>query len=261
MNGNNLQNQTAIITGASGGIGRAIATEMAHFGTNLVLAARRERPLQLVAEELKGLGSKALVVPTDVTRRDQVRDLVAVAIAHLGRVDILVASAGQYVQRRVLELTRHDLDRSMSVNFDGAFYSTMAVLPHMLARQSGHIVFISSLDAKKAIPIDAPYVAAKCALTGMAEVMRQELHGTGVHITTVFPGRIDTAMLAHLDMPWVSPKCPPKTVARAVIRGIRQRKLEVVVPRSMLLWLFLNVLSPRFTDWFARAFHLEGQLA
>lgn len=253
-----LSEQVAIVTGASSGIGRATALALAREGAHVALAARTEAALQEVAQAIHALGQEALVVPTDVTHQAQVEQLIAQTVERWGRVDILVANAGQYVRRRVVELTTADLERSMAVNFYGAVYSILAVLPHMLARGSGHLVLVTSLDGKRGMPSEGPYVAAKFALSGFGEVTRQELRGSGVHVTTVFPGRVDTPLIDDLKVPRISPKFPPEMVARAIIRGIYKRKAEVIVPGFYILLVLVNILSPRLTDWFVRVAHLEG---
>jgi NADP-dependent 3-hydroxy acid dehydrogenase YdfG len=253
-----LLDKIAIVTGASSGIGRATALALACEGARVALAARSEAALQEVAQAIRAQGREALVVPTDVTQREQVERLVAETLARWGRVDILVANAGQYVRCCATELTVADLERAMAVNFYGAVYGVLAVLPHMLARQSGHLVLVSSVDGKKGLPIDTPYVSAKFALTGFGEVLRQELRGAGVYVTTVFPGRIDTPLLDGMRVPWISPKYPPEMVARAIVGGIRRRKPEVIVPGFYRLFVILNAVSPRLADWFVRVSHLEG---
>jgi NADP-dependent 3-hydroxy acid dehydrogenase YdfG len=253
-----LLDKIAIVTGASSGIGRATALALAREGARVALAARNEAALQEVARAIQAQGREASVVPTDVTQREQVERLVAETLARWGRVDIFVANAGQYVRRRVAELTVADVERAMAVNFYGALYGVLAVLPHMLARQSGHLVLVSSMDGKKGLPIDAPYVSAKFALAGFGEVMRQELHGTGVYVTTVFPGRVDTPMIGDLEVPWISPKLSSEMAARAIVGGIRRRKPEVIVPGFYRLFVILNAVSPRLADWFVRVSHLEG---
>jgi NADP-dependent 3-hydroxy acid dehydrogenase YdfG len=253
-----LSNKVAIVTGASSGIGRATALALAREGAHVTLAARTEAALQEVAQTIQALGQEALVVPTDVTQQAQVEQLIAWTIERWSRVDILVANAGQYVRRRVVEMRAADLERSMAVNFYGAVYGVLAVLPHMLARGSGHLVFVNSLDGKRGLPSEAPYVAAKFALSGFGESMRQELWGSGIHVTTIFPGRIDTPLIDNLKVPPISPKFPPEMVARAVLRGIHRRKVEVIVPGFYTLLVLINILSPRLTDWFVRVAHLEG---
>jgi NADP-dependent 3-hydroxy acid dehydrogenase YdfG len=253
-----LYDKIAIVTGASSGIGRVTALALAGEGAHVALGARNEAALQEVAQAIRALGREALVVPTDVTQQEQVERLVAETLARWGRVDIFIANAGQYVRCRVTELTVAHVERSMAVNFYGALYGVLAVLPHMLARRSGHLVLVSSVDGRKGLPIDAPYVSAKFALAGLGEVMRQELRATGVHVTTVFPGRIDTPLLDGMRVPWISPKYAPEMVARAIVRGIRRCQPEVIVPAFYRWFVILGALSPRLSDWFVRVSHLEG---
>lgn len=253
-----LTNKVAIITGASSGIGKATAIRLAQAGASIVLAARREDALEAIAHEIIGIGVQALVVPTDVTDQKQTEALVEKSIHHFKKVDIFIANAGEYVRGPITSLTKADFEHSFAVNFYGTLYGVLSVLPYMLEHKSGHIVVVSSLDAKKGLPLDGPYAAAKFAITGFAEVMRQELHGTGVHVTTIFPGRIDTPMIENLKVPWISRKVPSEIVARAIIRGIQHRKAEVIVPLLQAPYGYLNALFPRFMDWIVRAFHLQG---
>lgn len=253
-----FRHAVAVVTGASSGIGKATALALAREGARVVLAARRRAPLEQVAEAVAALGGEALVVPTDVSQREQVEHLIDHTLETWGRVDILVANAGIYVRSPIREMRIEDLERSMAVNFYGTVYAVMAVLPHMLEQKSGHIVLVTSMDAKKGIPPDAPYVAAKFAASGFGDVLRQELHGTGVHATVVFPGRVDTPLIENLTVPWISAKIPPEAVARAILKGIRKRSPEVIVPWQARLLVFANTLSPRLADWAVRYFHLEG---
>jgi NADP-dependent 3-hydroxy acid dehydrogenase YdfG len=258
MSKKNVRDKVAIITGASSGIGKATAIRLAQSGASIVLAARRKDALEAIAQEIKEMGANTLVVPTDVTDQGQAEALVAKTIYHWKKVDIFIANAGEYVRGPVTSLTKADFEHSFAVNFYGTLYGILSVLPHMLERRSGHIVVVSSLDAKKGLPLDGPYAAAKFAITGFAEVMRQELHGTGVHVTTILPGRIDTPMIENLKVPWISRKVSPEIVARAIIRGIERRKAEVIVPFLQAPYGYLNALFPRFMDWIVRAFHLQG---
>ncbi len=250
--------QVVVITGASSGIGRATALAFAREGGRVVLAARRASALDAVAQEVKALGGEALAVPTDVTDRQQVERLVDHALQTWGQVDVFIANAGAYIRKPIRELQVEEIERAMAVNFYGAVYGVLAVLPHMLERRRGHIVLVTSMDGKKGIPPDAPYVAAKFALSGFGDVLRQELHGTGVGVTIVFPGRVDTPLIANLKVPWISAKIPPEAVAEAILRGIRRRQPEVIVPWQARLLIYAHTLSPRLADWAVRFFHLEG---
>jgi len=257
-----LHGKVAVITGASSGIGRATAVTLAEKGSRLALAARNAAALQKVAREIEGLGGEALVVPTDVTHQDQVVNLVARTLARWERIDILVANAGDYVRCPIVELTVGEVERSMAVNFYGVLYSILAVLPHMLKQGSGHLVMVNSMDGRVGLPLDAPYVAAKFALGGFGEVLRRELYGTGIGVTTVFPGRVDSPMIAGLKVPWVTAKTPPSHVARAIARAIRRGQPQVILPFRTRALDFLNGLtnnlSPRLGDWVVRWLHLEG---
>jgi NADP-dependent 3-hydroxy acid dehydrogenase YdfG len=254
-----MPDKIAIVTGASSGIGRATALALAGEGAHVALAARNATALHEVAQAIRALGQEALAVPTDVIHQDQVERLVTETLSRWKRVDILMANAGAYVRCPIPDLTVAEVERSMAVNFYGALYAILAVLPHMLNQKSGHLVLVSSMDAKKGLPLDAPYVAAKFALAGFGEVLRQELYGSGVQVITVFPGRVDTPMIATLQVPWISAKIPPEAVARAIVRAIHQRQPEVIVPLQARALVYLNTLSPRLGDWIARLFHLEGQ--
>jgi NAD(P)-dependent dehydrogenase (short-subunit alcohol dehydrogenase family) len=250
--------QVAVITGASSGIGRAIALALARQGAHVALAARREASLEELAQEVRAMGRQALVVPTDVTSQEQVERLVRLTIERWGRVDVLVASAGQYIRCPISELSPEDVRRSMDINFYGSLYAALAVLPGMRQRRSGRIVFISSLDGKKGLPPDAPYVTAKFALNGFAEVLRQELRGSGVTVTIVLPGRVDTPMLDRLSVPAISAKIPPEAVANAALKAAHRGKPVLVVPAFGSLLYHINEFSPRLGDWAVRFFHLEG---
>lgn len=253
-----LNEGVAIVTGASSGIGRATALALAGEGMHVALAARNVGALEEVARAIEGLGSEALVVPTDVTRQDQVRGLVERTLDRWQRLDVVVSNAGVYVRCPVAQLTVAEVERSMAVNFYGGLYLVLAALPHLLRQRRGHLVLVTSLDGKKGLPPDAPYAAAKFALSGFGEVLRQELHGTGIHATTVFPGRVDTPMLDGLEVPRISAKIPPKAVARAIVRAIRRPRPEVVVPVYILALVYVNTLSSRLGDWFVRRLRLEG---
>jgi NADP-dependent 3-hydroxy acid dehydrogenase YdfG len=253
-----LLNLVAVVTGASSGIGRATALALAKRGAHVSLAARTESALQELADEIRLLDREALVVPTDVTDQEQVDCLVAKTLDRWGQVDILVANAGAYIRSPIRELTVHEMRRSMAVNFYGALYAVLAVQPHMVEQGDGHIVLVSSLDGKKGLPRDAPYVAAKFALAGYAEVLRQELHGSGVRVTTVFPGRVDTPLIDTLEVPRVSAKIPAEAVARSIVGAVQRPKPEVIIPFQARMLYLVNVLSPNLGDWLVRLFHLQG---
>ena len=205
-----------------------------------------------------GIVHRALVVPTDVTSTDQVAQLIDRTEHEWGQIDFLIANSGLYVRGKFTSLTMADFEKALDVNFYGMLRAVRGVLPRMLQRGSGHIVLMSSVDGRKGLPLDAPYVAAKSAMRGIAGVLRQELHGTGVRLTIVYPGRIDTPMISHLDFHPISAKIPADAVADATLRGMRRNQVEVVIP--FLAWglIYMDLFAPRVADWFVRIFHLQG---
>jgi NADP-dependent 3-hydroxy acid dehydrogenase YdfG len=248
----------AIVTGASAGIGRSTALALARRGAHIGLAARRTALLEQAAEEIRSLGREALVVTTDVTDQNQVNRLVDCVIERWGRVDILVSNAGEMVRAYFDTLTVGHVQHSMAVNFYGGVYAILAVLPHMRERGSGHIVVVTSMDGKIGIPKEAPYVTAKFATTGFAEVLRQEVRSKGIFVSNVLPGRVDTALIPNLRVPRIQPKMPPEAVARAILHAIEKRKAEVILPPLAILYYYVHTLSPRLCDWFIKFLHLEG---
>jgi NADP-dependent 3-hydroxy acid dehydrogenase YdfG len=253
-----FQDKIAIVTGASSGIGQATALALARRGAHVALASRRETRLEQVAKQVEALGRQAVIIPTDVTQRAQVDKMVEAVIRRWGRVDILISNAGEYVRASIDLLTIEKIQYALAVNFYGSVYAILSVLPHMQAQKSGHIVVVTSMDGKKGLPPDAPYVSAKFALTGFAEVLRQELNGSGVHVTNVLPGRVDTAMIEGLKFQWISKKIQPQAVAEAIVKAILKRQPEVIIPFQARLLHYVNVFSPALGDWIVSAFRLEG---
>lgn len=258
-----LQNKIALVTGASRGIGRATALELAKNGAQVALASRNKLALEKVAEEIRTIGRDALVIPTDVAEQEQVDKMVHETLAHWGRIDILVSNAGVYYHATIFELTAALMEKSLQVNFLSHVYAVIAVIPHMLNQNEGHIVLVSSMAAKRGVPTDVPYAPAKSALTGFGETIRQELYGTGVNVSTIMPGRVESDFVKDLEFPWVTPKMPAEWVSRAIVKAIYDKKPEVTVLhlRTRLLHYansFLKEFAPRLADRIAGLLHLEG---
>lgn len=253
-----LHNKVYVVTGASSGIGRAIALALAAEGAKVVLAARREELLRQVADEIESGGNDALAVPTDVTQAADVAHLIEATLQRFGRIDGIVANAGVYFRSLIETLTPEVFERSLEINFMGAVRPVMAALPHLRAQKSGHIVLICSMDGKKGLRTDGPYVAAKYAMAGFGDVLRQELRGSGVDVSILFPGRVATPMIEGLEVPLISRPISAEAVARSTIAAIRHRRAEVIVPfRARFLW-YAHVVSPRLSDWAIAALRLEG---
>jgi NADP-dependent 3-hydroxy acid dehydrogenase YdfG len=253
-----LAGAVALVTGASRGIGRATALALARAGADVALAARSLEDLERLADDIEQLGRSALVVKTDVAERAQAEQLVDRVSREWGRVDVLVANAGLYLRRPLLQLRAEDIEQALQVNFYGSLHPILAILPQLTERRRGHIVVVGSLDGRRAIPGDGPYAIAKAALSGLVQVLRQELRPHGVGVTGVYPGRIDTTMIADLHASPISPKAPPERVATAIVRAIEHNRAEVVVPRSNRSLLYADLLSPRATEWAIAKLGLSG---
>ena len=253
-----LANKVAIVTGASSGIGRATALALAAQGVKVALASRQTQVLTQLAGEIQAMGQEALVVTTDVSQQAQVNTMVESVLQFWGYIDILVSNAGQYIRSPISQMTIAELNQSLAVNFYGGVYGVQAVVPHMLSHNSGHILLVSSMDGKIALPTDAPYVCAKFALNGFSATLRQELSRSGISVTLVLPGRVDTLMIKDLKVPWISAKIPPDKVAKEIIRAIHHPRAEVILPTQTILLYYISVFAPGLSDWLTRVLHLQG---
>ncbi len=256
-----FRDKVVVITGASSGIGRAAALAFARCGARVVLAARNEERLASLNEEILGQGGQALMIRADVCSLSDMQRMAEETISQWGKIDIVIANAGQYIQDESGKIDLQAYERSLALNFMGTLHAVKSVLPEMLRLGKGHIVIVNSLDAKKGIVGDGPYVAAKAALDGLGDVLRQELKPKGIHITSIYPGRVDTPMLKNLKVPWISPKMSPEKVVQAMIRGVKRKKAVVVVPAAFSLLAPLNNMFPRLADRAFRFLKIEGEKA
>jgi len=188
-----LEGRTAIVTGGSKGIGKAIAFALGSEGADLVLSARTGKDLDTTVEEFKRSGISARAISCDVSAEQQVNALVESAVSSLGRIDILVNNAGMGVFKPVVEMTAQDFDTMWGVNMRGVFLATHAVLPHMIKAGSGQIVNISSLAGKNSFKGGAGYCATKWGLRGFASSLMLEVRDHNIRVVTVFPGSVETA--------------------------------------------------------------------
>ena len=254
-----FKEKVVVITGASSGIGRELALSFTRSGARVALAARDEAKLDELQRRIGMAGGQAIAVKTDVAAAAEVEQLVRTVMEKWGRIDIYISNAGQYIQGMIKELDAEAFQDSFAVNFFGSFYAVNQLIPVMSRQRSGHIVFINSLDAKKGIVGDGPYVAAKAALDGFGDVLRQEMGDLGIKVMSVYPARVDTPMIGDLAVPRISAKMPVGKVARAVERGIMKNRAVVVVPGALAFLGALNDLAPRLTDRAYKLFRLEGK--
>ncbi len=214
---------TVLLTGASGGIGQAIARALAARGTEVVLSARRLEVLEALAGEIG-----ARVIACDLADRDDVNRLLDAA----GPVEILVANAALPASGELVDLTQEQIDRMLEVNLRAPVAMARALAPAMAARGRGHMVFISSLSGKAASPASSIYSATKFGLRGFALGLRADLAPHGVGVSTIAPGFIrDAGMFAEagITLPWFVGTRSPEDVAAAVIRAIESDRAELDV--------------------------------
>ncbi len=257
-----FRGQAVIVTGASAGIGRSLALQLAGQEAKVAIAARRAERLEQVAAECRALGGEALAVPTDVSDEAQCKALVEKTVAKFGRLDMLVNNAGLAVTALFedfsdLHLFRHTMD----VNFYGAVHCTYYALPH-LKQTHGRIVAISSLGGKAAIPYNTPYCASKYAMHGFYDALRMELMQHGVSITVICPSWVVTEF--H-EMQMDKDGAPKGARGRAIysektmtaercaaltLQAANKRRRELLMgPGPLAVWL--KLLAPGFVDWFA----------
>lgn len=200
-----LRDRVAVITGASSGIGAALARLLGREGVHVVLAARRKELLEAVAAEIDDAfpapsgAPTALVHPCDVSNRRQAEDLVARTIQTYGRIDILVNNAGRGHFGSVEDTTDDVIESMFRVNVFPLWYTTRPALVHMKARRRGHIVNIASIAGKLGYPYNSAYVAAKHAVVGFTHALRMELLETGIHATAVCPAGVKTPWAATTE--------------------------------------------------------------
>ena len=252
--------QVVLITGASTGIGRATAIAFREAGAKVVLAARSADLLEALARDL-GAPQHALAIPTDVADPDQCRALVEQAVAHFGRLDVLVNNAGMVVSGLFEYLEPGDAETLFQVNFFGALHCTRWALPHLKASR-GVIVNISSVAGLIGTPTTSIYAASKAAMNAWARALRAELAPYGVGVVTVCPYFTSGAQLAQkgilrpgsLHQTPARKRHAPGTqttqqVAQAILRATARRpRLMVLSPAGKLIW-WLDRLFPWLTDW------------
>ena len=239
-----------LVTGASRGIGEAIARAFAARGATLGLVARRQEPLEQLDADLPG---DHVTMPADVADADS----IAASIEQFGHVDVVVANAGITHYRPFAQLPLDEARHMNDVNWLGTIHTVWAALPGMLERRRGHIVIVSSGGGVRGFPSAAVYNGTKAAQRGFAEALRHELDGTGVSVTTVYPGEIETSLHDHeLDhMPdWyrMDRRAPAGPLGEQVVEAVEKDQRELFYPPVVRLLRVVNGVSPRLGDLMLR---------
>jgi NAD(P)-dependent dehydrogenase (short-subunit alcohol dehydrogenase family) len=210
-----LAGGTAVVTGASRGIGRAIALRFAEAGADVALWARDAGALQRVADEVTALGARALATACDVADAAAVDRAAEGVRRALAPVTIVVNNAGAVLRKPTVEISDAEWRRVMAVNLDGTFHVTRAFLPD-LTRSGGRVINISSIAGREGTPLLAAYCAAKHGVIGLTRALAEELRAAKVCVNAICPGSVDTVMLRE-GMPGASPDMSPDDIARTAL--------------------------------------------
>ncbi|HCY5963168.1 TPA: SDR family oxidoreductase [Staphylococcus aureus] len=216
-----LTDKIAVVTGAGSGIGEAIATLLHEEGAKVVLAGRNKDKLQNVANQLAQDSVK--VVPTDVTKKEEVDELIKMAQQTFGGLDIVINSAGQMLSSKITDYQVDEWDSMIDVNIKGTLYTAKAALPTMLEQSSGHLINIASISGFEVTKSSTIYSATKAAVHTITQGLEKELAKTGVKVTSISPGIVDTAITATYN-PTDRKKLEPQDIAEAVLYALTQPK-------------------------------------
>ncbi|EMJ9230827.1 TPA: SDR family oxidoreductase [Staphylococcus aureus] len=216
-----LTDKVALVTGAGSGIGEAIATLLHEEGAKVVLAGRNKDKLQNVANQLAQDSVK--VVPKDVTKKEEVDELIKIAQQTFGGLDIVINSAGQMLSSKITDYQVDEWDSMIDVNIKGTLYTAQAALPTMLEQSSGHLINIASISGFEVTKSSTIYSATKVAVHTITQGLEKELAKTGVKVTSISPGMVDTAITAAYN-PTDRKKLEPQDIAEAVLYALTQPK-------------------------------------
>jgi short-subunit dehydrogenase len=252
-----MKNKVVIITGASSGIGKALAQSFMRAEANVVLAARDSNKLQEIVQETKADVEKVLIVQTDVTNITDCKRLIENTIKKFGKIDILINNAG-ISMRAIIEKANLDvIKRVMDVNFWGTVYCTKLALPYLI-QSMGSVVGISSIAGYKGLPARSGYSASKFAVQGFLEVLRIENINKGLHVLIACPGFTSSnirynALTGDGSKQGESPRnekkmMSPEKVAEIIVNAIKKRKHRIILTSQGKLTVLLNKFFPKLVD-------------
>ena len=246
-----FRDRRVLITGASSGIGRALALELAKQNARLALVARRESELEVLAQEIRSLGGEATFAVADIAERQEAERACHKLSEAFGGIDLLVNNAGYGHHRRFLDWDVDDMERMMRVNYLGSLYVTKALVPQMVQRREGWLVFIASVAGKIAPPDESAYAASKFAMVGLAESISLELEEHGIHTLTVCPGAIRTPFFDEEALQRMPPVAKNSMVSvesliEKIIRALKRGDHELTHPAFIQAGYVVRALAPGF---------------
>jgi short-subunit dehydrogenase len=226
--------KVALITGASRGIGKAIALRFAREGLNLILAARTRQDLLAVQNEVEEMGRQCFLIPTDLRSPEAIQNLVRRGLDVMGHIDILVNNAGMGFWAPVEELTLEQFDEMFEVNMRAVFLLTKAVLPQMKSNGYGHIINIASTSSRWTYPDGSLYCASKFAVLGFNEALAKELRPSGIRVTAICPGQVNTYLGGGGPEDWEEGMLNGEDVAALAVQAISMPLHAIVT--EMVVW-------------------------
>ena len=259
--GRSLAGQVAVVTGASSGIGRELARQLAAEGCKVGAVARREAPLRELAANVAAGGGTALPVAADVGDRAQIESALAAIRAALGPIDLVSPNAGVGRPTLLNPVNMADVEETFRINLMGVVYTLSGALPEMLARKSGHLVAVSSLAGYRGLPAESAYCASKAAVNAYVDGLRIHLRGTGVRATTICPGFVTTPMTASnkFHMPQLM---TAEFAAGKMIRAIKAGRKVYNFPWRLHLMVKLSRWLPdAMVNWVMGDYEAEAREA
>jgi short-subunit dehydrogenase len=258
----NIENKVVIVTGASAGIGKAVSEALSEAGANVVLVARREDRLQMLAEQMAALSGKRLVIAGDIRSEAFAPQVIERTLTEFGRLDVLVNNAGLGHRSLLVDIPPEDMRTIIETNLLGLLFMTQAALKPMHKQREGQIINVSSIAGQRPLPNSALYPASKAAVNFISRSLRIECKPYNIKVTTVYPGLTKTEF-GHVRLGdkgvnrFGLQGVPAERVAAKMVQAIRSGRSEVYVTWYDWFFIHLNRLFPRTTDWIVtRGAHL-----
>ena len=266
---NNLKDKIALVTGASKGIGRETALALARNGCHVILTGRSKDLLTQLVQEINGLGRRSHAIAADLYYRTQVEDMCREALDVFGRVDVLVNNAGAHVGGRFEEIRIEDFENMVTLNLWPHIYTTKMLLPQMLERGEGHLVYLSSLAGLWGVGFSPAYSVSKFAIVGFAESLASQVWSSGVKVTVACPSFVKTQMVDSFQVvgtdktratfsrvrDWIASYyvMSPRRVAEKIIRSIRRDRFFLLTHPETRVLVWFKALFPgmlrRINSW------------
>ncbi len=249
-----LTRAVVAITGGSAGIGHATAVRLAREGAAVAICGRSRERLDPVVAQVREAGGRALGTAADVTNEGDMAAFVASTVDTFGRLDVMICNAGFGIAGAIDDVSAGQMRRLLDVNYMGTYHAARAAMPVFRRQRRGHLIVVSSIVGRRGVPMMGAYAATKFAQVGLAESLRAELAGTGIHVTVVFPISTATEFLRVMEretgapIAAIGPRQSAARVADAIARAIERPVAEVYPHRGSRALVWLNAVAPALCD-------------